>query len=523
MCELYLLTLAYLHRGEAFLAAVAATRFLALARRADLDERQEGEKSSGLSHAPGEEHAVSSRGETGLGRSCGDSGDFASTQVARGGPTAQAAFELLFASWAPCLTVNRSLPSSEAAMQIRLPLPESLFEVKAGESCPSPQLSATLAALTGLNAGTLLLLPESPFASLLSLPVASGVSEKVAPNCLHCGVSEAASSPQAVSLSLPDTVASCFVAFLDRMCGAAGCRLVLNKTLLASSSLSAAAARKSATAFPFSPHCPSCRPRVFANAEAASLAGLTEPSESPSTPSVAAPPMPSTGETGALSAPVSSAFHQNAQGAVPSPIRALGLLESIAAQLLLWSDRRRRMTLSPGVSGDRDPLALGACSCAERRLLQAIQAAGKLGGGRRLAAVAADAMAWAAGVGPVAAAMREQRLWHRLLRAPETAAGPGVPQGADGPSGSGAVSSPPSETRVFSSSTRDSPVLGWAEASALGGRLPTFFEEDTQHLASNCFLAALRAAALGRRAAAARRCERALGAGAATGGPSGLA
>ncbi|ESS35681.1 RAVE 1 carboxy-terminal protein [Toxoplasma gondii VEG] len=523
MCELYLLTLAYLHRGEAFLAAVAATRFLALARRADLDERQEGEKSSGLSHAPGEEHAVSSRGETGLGRSCGDSGDFASTQVARGGPTAQAAFELLFASWAPCLTVNRSLPSSEAAMQIRLPLPESLFEVKAGESCPSPQLSATLAALTGLNAGTLLLLPESPFASLLSLPVASGVSEKVAPNCLHCGVSEAASSPQAVSLSLPDTVASCFVAFLDRMCGAAGCRLVLNKTLLASSSLSAAAARKSATAFPFSPHCPSCRPRIFANAEAASLAGLTEPSESPSAPSVAAPPMPSAGETGALSAPVSSAFHQNAQGTVPSPIRALGLLESIAAQLLLWSDRRRRMTLSPGVSGDRDPLALGACSCAERRLLQAIQAAGKLGGGRRLAAVAADAMAWAAGVGPVAAAMREQRLWHRLLRAPETAAGPGVPQGADGPSGSGAVSSPPSETRVFSSSTRDSPVLGWAEASALGGRLPTFFEEDTQHLASNCFLAALRAAALGRRAAAARRCERALGAGAATGGPSGLA
>ncbi|KEP59858.1 UNVERIFIED_CONTAM: hypothetical protein HHA_230000 [Hammondia hammondi] len=520
-CELYLLTLAYIHRGQAFLAAVAATRFLALARRADLDESQEGEKSSGLLHAPGEERALFSRGETGLGRSCGDGGDFARTRVARAGPTAQAAFELLFASWAPCLTVNRSLPSSEAAMQIQLPLPESLFEVRAGESCPSPQLSASLAALTGLNAGTLLLLPESPFASLLSLPVSSGVSDKAAPNCLHCGVSEAASSPQAVSLSLPDIVASCFVSFLDRICGAAGCRLVLNQALLASSSLNAAAARKSATAFPFSPHCPSCRPRAFANTEAASLTGITETSESPSAPSVAAPPVPSPGETGTLSSPV-SAFHQNAQVTIPTPIRALGLLESIAAQLLLWSDRRRRLTLSSGVCGDRDPLALAACSCAERRLLQAIQAAGKLGGGRRLAAVAADVMAWAAGVGPVAAAVREQRLWRRLLQAPETAADPGVPQGADGPSRSGDDSSPPSETWVLSSA-RDSPAFGWAEASALGGRLPTFFEEDTQHLASNCFLAALRAAALGRRAAAARRCERAGGVGAATGGPSRLA
>ncbi|CBZ53280.1 AGAP010490-PA, related [Neospora caninum Liverpool] len=546
-CEFYLLTLAYLQQRQAFLAALASTRFLALARGGDLDEeRRRRETRRGHVQAPGREgrtlRSLGEETEAEAGRRAtdgrdrpGDSLDLACSVVARGAPTAQAAFDLLFASWVPCLTVDRSLLSSEAALQIRLPFPEDLFVNKPGRSA-THRPSADLSELTGLNAGTLLLLPESPFASLVArLPVSSAVSEKPAPSCLHCGVApEAASaSLQGVALSLPDTVAACFVSFLDRFCGdSAGLVPVFNKALLAASSLAAAAARKSAAAYPFSPHCPACRPQPsIVDAETPASSSAPAPSPCPSVPSVAAPPVPSAGEAALTS--TATAFQHRVAGS--SPIRALGLLECIASQLLLWSDRRRRSSGLSAVSdlcGDRvsDTRVGAACSCAEKRLLQAIQAAEKLGGGRRLAAVAANVMAWAAGVGPVATAVREQRFLRRLRRAPETdGEAPGDARGFGDDRGTFSTekagrgraavdgSPQPADSLVpakvekgESSATVVSPSSPcWAVAAALGGRLPAFFEEDTQHLASSCFLAALRAAALGRRAAVARRCEEA--------------
>ncbi|PFH33093.1 hypothetical protein BESB_082920 [Besnoitia besnoiti] len=530
-CEFYLLTLAYLHQRQAFLASVASASFLALARVGDGGVEEEAEKTTRRGQclgARGDERdavfecggkraaaALTGEGQEphGAGERLSDATDIRmhSFVARRWVPTAQAAFELLFASWAPCLTMDRSLRSTDAALQIRVPLPEEIFTQKEEAGSPASR-SSSLCELTGLNVGTLLLLPESPIASLLSRLAAPEPCR----SCFLCGVSSAQVGPSAsrrtVSLSLADAIASCLVAFVGCLCEDADfLRPVLDRALLSSSSLGAAGARRSATAFPCSPRCVCCR---------AGLAGPSEEASPPAAhgaglaPSLAAAPVPSGGDLASRNSSVGSV-----RAASPNPVRALGVLDAVVSQLLLWSDRRRRSSALAGLSADaagggvrrRGP---AGCSCAEKRLLQAIQAAEKIGGGRRLTAIAAGAMAWAAGAGPVAGAVREQRLLRRLCQCgegadesdDESAEDCGPPRGrATDAACSGAAGAAGGTQQDASASFSSLEPPLWALAATFGSRVPSFFEEDTRHLASGCFLAAVRAAALGRRAAAAAR------------------